>query len=522
MIFSSDSFSNKKEKNLSKESKNLDKRNNHLFNSSDNIHNKNTTFTSLSGISVNNEINEKNKFHNNLGRKGISAKALYDARQKIIEKLKNKSKNKDKEISYVLQEKITRNDSDLNKNNISNNSNVSNFNPKRKNSSSDSFKSNKKNDENEKNDINNYKSNNLKKVNKQIKEKDNNNNNFTTQLNVIFPKEKIENKHLKTLREVTEEKTENYVSIEKDINKISELKEKEKIEKKYKKNDEIIKELKNEKKSKSLNNKKNKFVVPENIQIETIVPKYKYIKSLNELNNLSNEEKIEKLYENNINLYEELIELKIKNNKLIEELKRKENKRDDKFKGYLIEENDKLTKKNNENERVIDYLLQRLNINLSKKESKNLSYSDIINIISFYKPKIKKSKVYHNSEIILDDNLKINKNDKFINLSNSNFNSNTICSSNYKKYIKSEKEFSFNDLINNNHLKKQKRKNQFISPSKTTIFNNNEFFDYYGSKGDNRIKTCYACLFGKSNFSKGYSPIICSPKNIKNNKETIL
>ena len=48
------------------------------------------------------------------------------------------------------------------------------------------------------------------------------------------------------------------------------------------------------------------------------------------------------------------------------------------------------------------------------------------------------------------------------------------------------------------------------------------FFDYYGSKGDNRIKTCYACLFGKSNFSKGYSPIICSPKYIKNNKETIL
>ena len=525
MIISSDSFSNKSKKENSKEqsSKKINKRIKQIFNSSDNLHNKNTTLTSLSGISMNNEMNEKNKFHNNLGRKGISTKALYDARQILMEKLKNKSKNKD--TSYILQEKIIINDSDLNKQNISNNSNISNFNPKKK-SSSNSIKSNKKNEEekNEKIDINinNYKStsNNLKKGNKQIKEKEN--NNVTTQLNVIFPKEKIENKHLKTLREVTEEKTENYVSIEKDINKISELKEKEKIEKKYKKNDEIIKELKNEKKSKSLNNKKNKFVVPENIQIETIVPKYKYIKSLNELNNLSNEEKIEKLYENNINLYEELIELKIKNNKLIEELKRKENKRDDKFKGYLIEENDKLTKKNNENERVIDYLLQRLNINLSKKESKNLSYSDIINIISFYKPKIKKSKVYHNSEIILDDNLKINKNDKFINLSNSNFNSNTICSSNYKKYIKSEKEFSFNDLINNNHLKKHKRKNQFISPSKTTIFNNNEFFDYYGSKGDNRIKTCYACLFGKSNFSKGYSPIICSPKNIKNNKETIL
>ena len=132
MIISSDSFSNKSKKENSKEqsSKKINKRIKQIFNSSDNLHNKNTTLTSLSGISMNNEMNEKNKFHNNLGRKGISTKALYDARQILMEKLKNKSKNKD--TSYILQEKIIINDSDLNKQKISNKSNISNFNPKKK------------------------------------------------------------------------------------------------------------------------------------------------------------------------------------------------------------------------------------------------------------------------------------------------------------------------------------------------------------------------------------------------------
>ena len=131
MIISSDSFLNKSKKENSKEpsSKKINKRIKQIFNSSDNLHNKNTTLTSLSGISMNNEMNEKNKFHNNLGRKGISTKALYDARQILMEKLKNKSKSKD--TSYILQEKIIINDSDLNKQNISNNSNISNFNPKK-------------------------------------------------------------------------------------------------------------------------------------------------------------------------------------------------------------------------------------------------------------------------------------------------------------------------------------------------------------------------------------------------------
>ena len=518
MIISSDSFLNKSKKENSKEpsSKKINKRIKQIFNSSDNLHNKNTTLTSLSGISMNNEMNEKNKFHNNLGRKGISTKALYDARQILMEKLKNKSKSKD--TSYILQEKIIINDSDLNKQNISNNSNISNFNPK-KNSSSNSIKSNKKNEEekNEKIDvnINNYKStsNNLKKGNKQIKEKEN--NNITTQLNVIFPKEKIENKHLKTLREVTEERTENYISIEKDINKNSESREKENLENKLKNNEnkeiEEIEKVKN-KKAKIL--KRNEFILPQNINKETIVPLYKYISSLNELNNLTNEEKIEKLFENNINLYEELIELKIKNNKLIEELKRKENESNDKFKGYLLEENDKLTKKNNENERIIDYLLQKLNINLLKKERRNISYSDIKKEILFYKPK-KKS-------LNISDNFKKSNNENYFNSSNSNLNSNTKCSSNYKYYIKSEKGFSFNNLIpeNNDSISNKRNNYYFKSPSKTALSsNNNEFFDYYGSKGDDRIKTCYACLFGKSNFSKGYSPIICSPKYIQNIKK---
>ena len=38
-------------------------------------------------------------------------------------------------------------------------------------------------------------------------------------------------------------------------------------------------------------------------------------------------------------------------------------------------------------------------------------------------------------------------------------------------------------------------------------YNNNDFFNYYSSKGVDRTKTCYACLFGNSNYYKGYSPI---------------
>ena len=38
-----------------------------------------------------------------------------------------------------------------------------------------------------------------------------------------------------------------------------------------------------------------------------------------------------------------------------------------------------------------------------------------------------------------------------------------------------------------------------------------DFYDYYGSKGVDRTKTCFACLFGNSNYTKGYSPISCSP-----------
>ncbi len=37
------------------------------------------------------------------------------------------------------------------------------------------------------------------------------------------------------------------------------------------------------------------------------------------------------------------------------------------------------------------------------------------------------------------------------------------------------------------------------------------FYDYYNDSKSDRHKTCFACLFGNNNYSKGYSPLMCSP-----------
>ena len=94
----------------------------------------------------------------------------------------------------------------------------------------------------------------------------------------------------------------------------------------------------NNKEKEKLNEKiikrKKKYLIPENIKSDKIVPIYKFISSLNELDSFSDEEKIQKLFEINLNLYQELIDTKTKNNMLIEELKRKEEEKDDKFNKY--------------------------------------------------------------------------------------------------------------------------------------------------------------------------------------------
>ena len=235
---------------------------------------------------------------------------------------------------------------------------------------------------------------------------------------------------------------------------------------------------------------------------------YKFIESLNELDSFSDEEKIQKLFEINLNLYQELIDTKTKNNMLIEELKRKEEVKDDKFNGYLLNDNEKLVEKNKENERIIDYLLRKLNLQIGKnKENRNIFYDDIKNNITI-KPKSNRRKNHYTD--IFD--LSIN------NLSNSNNFSNTI-----SKYVTSYNSLSPQKTLNEFRKSKFKFNRKRLSYDNKKDFseiftnnNNNEFFDYYGRNGVDRIKTCYACLFGKSNYTKGYSPIVCSPNYINN------
>ena len=505
-----------------------------LYNSSETYH-KNQN---LSGNSTSHD-SEKNKLYNHLG-KSLNKNNFYDTRLKIIDRIKNKYKSK--ESSYTIKEQIVKNNLDqLNlidnydssfknnyksksksKNNKEENIGKINIKSKKINENKSNVSDDNNNIENENNKKENDTNlNNLKKNNKII----NNNNKVITQFNSIFPKDSND-KQLNQLNEVTEEKTENYISIEKEkeINKLKDSKKEESIinldNNETNKSIEInLIENNNENKNNPNKNKKEKsnekkikpkkkYLIPENIKSDKIVPMYKFIASLNELDSFSDEEKIQKLFEINLNLYQELIDTKTKNNMLIEELKRKEEVKDDKFNGYLLNDNEKLVEKNKENERIIDYLLRKLNLQIGKnKENRNIFYDDIKNNITI-KPKSNRRKNHYTD--IFD--LSIN------NLSNSNNFSNTI-----SKYVTSYNSLSPQKTLNEFRKSKLKRNRKRLSYDNKRDFseifnnnNNNEFFDYYGRNGIDRIKTCYACLFGKSNYTKGYSPIVCSPNYINN------
>ena len=232
------------------------------------------------------------------------------------------------------------------------------------------------------------------------------------------------------------------------------------------------------------------------------------------MDSLSNEAKIEKLYEINIYLYQELIETRTKNNLLIEELKRKENdNNNDKYKGYLLYENEQLLKKNHENERIIDYLLKKLNMSLLNDNKHNIGYYEINNKINFKKKKLKK-KNFNLSDILDINSINSNRNERFINSSNSNLKYQIKSSSTTKNILSSDSPIktSILDLKNNNNIIRHKKIKNFSNVDTGNNINN-EFYDYYGI---DRIKTCYACLFGMNNYSKGYSPIIYSPNYLSN------
>jgi hypothetical protein len=77
----------------------------------------------------------------------------------------------------------------------------------------------------------------------------------------------------------------------------------------------------------------------------------------------------------------------------------------------------------------------------------------------------------------------------------------------------------------NKHTKKSHKKKH--KSSKSNVNNNiiysippthsKCYYDYYGNNTD-RTKVCYACLFGLNQNSKGYSPLMCSSRNISPSK----
>ena len=544
MNFTSNSYSNANE-NMSSEPRQLSSEKIKDFNNNSETYHKNTTLASLSGNSTSND-SEKNKFYNHLGKN--FNKNIYDTRLKIIEKIKNKYTCKNS--NGKIKEQIVKNNLDQpnlidnydssfknNYNNILKIKNKQDENIWKMNIKSKKYNENNSNlsDDNN-NENNNNENQNIKKENNfnSLKKSDkiiNNNNKVITQFNSIFPKDSNDKKILEQLNEVTEEKTENYISIEKEKekenNKLKDLKkEKPNINLNNMETNKSIEmnlidnkkdniNNSNNKEKEKLNEKiikrKKKYLIPENIKSDKIVPIYKFISSLNELDSFSDEEKIQKLFEINLNLYQELIDTKTKNNMLIEELKRKEEEKDDKFNGYLLNENEKLIEKNKENERIIDYLLKKLNLQIQKKNkiNRNIFYDDIKNEIKI-RPKSNRRK--NNYTDILDYNIN--------NLSNSNNFSNTksiSISKNLTSFNSLSPQKTLNDFRNSKIKFTKKTLNKKSEYKKDISYiNNNEFFDYYGKNGIDRIKTCYACLFGKSNYTKGYSPIVCSPHYINN------
>ena len=311
------------------------------------------------------------------------------------------------------------------------------------------------------------------------------------------------------------------------------------------------------------------------------VPQYKYISSLEELSKYSKDEKIKRLYHNNLFLYEELSSLKKENELLKKELlqkkehvKKEDNKekeeQNDKFKNHLIEENDKLNKINKTNEKIIEGLLEQINRFNKKKKKDNISYTELKenadNLEAFFVEENKKE-VEEKNEV----NKKINRNAQNININpicTTNGTNNTgteflinnktitISSTNReedeintpkpkikKSKLKKKKNLSHNTSKNNLTITANKMNNvdvnniETIQPIKkkktksksktkkikqisnlelgdeynTIEGNQRQFWDYYNENKADRTKTCYACLFGINNYTKGYSPLLCSP-----------
>ena len=209
-----------------------------------------------------------------------------------------------------------------------------------------------------------------------------------------------------------------------------------------------------------------------------------YITSLNEISLIPEKEQINLLFSNNLKLQNELSHLKKENKILRNELHNLNlnynTKNNNDFKNYILEENDKLNKLNKINNFIVNNLIKIVN-SLSKNETNLISYSDLIN---------------HPEKII---KINDNSNHKEINI---------------EENLKSKPKKSKSNIINDSQkknlrtLKKKKIKSKIIkknlSLNNIKLDNDNkDDLNYYKNNDKDRIKTCYACLFGNNKNKKG-------------------
>ncbi len=329
--------------------------------------------------------------------------------------------------------------------------------------------------------------------------------------NIYYKKEESKNDKLENLTE------------REDSNSI-----KSNLEKEFRKYKEKIEKMKeNENKLEESETEKN-F---EPIQY----PKYKHISSLDEISKFPKDEQIKRLFHYNLQLYQELNDLRNENTLLRKELNKKKTKKeklnnDDKFKNFILDENEKLNKVNRKNEKILDGFIEKINEIIKRK---NIEYGkdDNANIINYNELSEEPDKTkfildnifssYQNKKIIknkIENNPRINhfKSGDYTTIKNQIVNDNNYFDNNNDDFLKDDNLLFKN---NNNHFH-NKSNSMYSIKYLNHIENNdneNKFYDYYNLNGKDRTKNCYACLFGHSNYTKGYSPLMCFP-----NKENIL
>ena len=255
------------------------------------------------------------------------------------------------------------------------------------------------------------------------------------------------------------------------------------------------------------------------------VPKYKYISSLKEIEKFSKDEQIKRLFHNNLMLYQELTD-KIKENEYLKKniSQSKDEAQNDEFKNYLIKENERLNSENRQNEKIIDHLIEFYN----SKYGDVLVFNDLKQNIDSIQDIIsgldsaqrEKQKILQEAAIQQEKKPKKKKRSKSKPKSSSLKLFNKIAPkkeeidkqnrTNKSLKIENEEKEEEEEIAPILTKKKKLTKRKKSAQSRRTIEpNENRYYEYYNE--NTRTKPCYACLFGNNNYTKGYSPLLCSP-----------